>query len=149
MPGEIDDHGVAAFSKRTRQREAVLSSLADHPGFVSAQTLHARLRQAGIRIGLTTVYRTLHALSEAGLLDVIRQTRTPGHLFAARPTTEHQHYLVCRRCRRSVTITSRAVEQWATQLGHQHHFTDVDHIIELSGICHHCTPTPRHGPARA
>jgi Fur family transcriptional regulator, ferric uptake regulator len=132
---------VAGFSNRTWQREAILRSLTEHPGFVSAQTLHTRLRTAGERLGLTTVYRTLRALAEAGLVDVVRETPPPaasGQLFRARSTGGHQHYLVCRHCAHSVTITTPAVEQWATGVGHDHDFTDVHHVIELTGICKTC-----------
>jgi Fe2+ or Zn2+ uptake regulation protein len=57
---------VAAFNHLTRQREAILRALSDHPGFVSAQTLHIRLCTDGGRIGLSTVYRNLRALARAG-----------------------------------------------------------------------------------
>jgi Fur family ferric uptake transcriptional regulator len=132
---------VAGFSKRTRQREAILRSLTEQAGFVSAQTLHTRLRTSGERIGLSTVYRTLHALAGAGLVDVVRDAPPPassGQLFRARPTNGHQHYLVCRSCGHSVTITSPAVERWAIGIGREHDFTDVHHVIELTGQCADC-----------
>jgi Fur family transcriptional regulator, ferric uptake regulator len=143
---------VAGFSHRTRQREAILQSLTDHPGFVSAQTLHTRLRAGGEHIGLSTVYRTLHALARAGLVDVVRDAPPPatgGQLFRARPSDGHQHYLVCRDCGHSVTITSPTVESWATGIGHDHDFTDVHHVIELTGLCADCRSTgqdPRDTP---
>ena len=137
---------MAGFNKRTRQRQAVLRSLTEHPGFVSAQTLHDRLRTSGERIGLTTVYRTLRALADAGLVDVVREAPPPatsGQLFRARPTSGHQHYLICRLCGHSVTITSHAVETWADDVGHRHDFTDVHHTIELSGVCGDCRSNDR------
>jgi Fur family ferric uptake transcriptional regulator len=139
--GDRPQSQVAGFSKGTRQREAILRSLTEHAGFVSAQTLHIRLRTSGERIGLTTVYRTLHALAEAGLVDVVRGAPPPassGQLFRARPGDGHQHYLVCRSCGHSVTITSSAVERWATGIGRDHDFTDVHHVIELTGQCADC-----------
>ena len=45
---------VPGFDKQTRQREAVLRSLNDHTGFISAQALYSRLRTSGERIGLST-----------------------------------------------------------------------------------------------
>lgn len=44
----------------TRRRAAVVQTLADRAGFVSVQELHAWMGEAGIRVGLTTVYRALH-----------------------------------------------------------------------------------------
>jgi Fur family ferric uptake transcriptional regulator len=141
---------AAGFSKRTRQREAILRSLSEHAGFVSAQTLYTRLRTGGERIGLTTVYRTLHALAEAGVVDVVRESASAGgsgQLFRARPADGHQHYLVCRSCGHSMTITSPAVERWAIGIGHEHDFTDVHHVIELAGLCADCRSNGRSAPA--
>jgi Fur family ferric uptake transcriptional regulator len=131
---------AAGFARQTRQRQAVLRSLASLPGFVTAQALHARLAAAGEHVGLATVYRTLHALAAAGLADTARDP-ADGQLFRIRPgrgTRSHQHYLICRNCRRSVTVTSAAVERWASSLGRRHGFTQVRHVIEVTGICATC-----------
>ena len=40
--------------------------------FRSAQELHALLRDAGERVGLATVYRTLQAMAADGEVDVLR-----------------------------------------------------------------------------
>ncbi|MBO0771727.1 MAG: transcriptional repressor [Actinobacteria bacterium] len=132
--------GEDGFGRRTRQRRAVLRCLASHPGFVTAQALHARLRSGGEQVGLTTVYRALRALTTAGLLDTAHDP-AEGQLFRIRPghgQHGHQHYLICRTCRRSVTITSAAIERWAAAAGRRHGFTDVQHVIELTGVCGAC-----------
>jgi Fur family ferric uptake transcriptional regulator len=131
------DRGAYGFSRQTRQRRAVLRGLAAHPGFITAQTLHARLLASGERIGLVTVYRTLHTLAGAGLLDTARDP-SEGQLFRIRPTHSHQHYLICRDCRCSIPVTSASVEDWVSALGQRHSFTDVQHVIELTGICAAC-----------
>ena len=129
--------GGYGFGRATRQRRAVLRRLAANPGFVTAQALHARLLAAGDRIGLTTVYRTLHALTRAGVLDTARDP-AKGQLFRMRAAHSHQHYLICRACRRSVAVTSAAVERWASAAGRRHGFTDVQHVIEMTGVCAAC-----------
>ncbi|WP_231627943.1 transcriptional repressor [Streptomyces sp. Z38] len=43
-----------------------MSALQQRAGFTSAQDLHEALEVDGITIGLTTVYRTLHALTAPG-----------------------------------------------------------------------------------
>ncbi|MFI7142531.1 Fur family transcriptional regulator [Streptomyces massasporeus] len=63
--------------RRTRQRKAVLSALHDCAGFTSARELHEALEADGIPIGLTTVYRALHALDRSGQVDVVRE-KSPG-----------------------------------------------------------------------
>jgi Fur family transcriptional regulator, ferric uptake regulator len=132
--------GLTGFARQTRQRRAVLHCLASHPGFVTAQALHTELLATGDRVGLATVYRTLHALTAAGLADTARDP-ADGQLFRIRlghGWHSHQHYLICRICRRSVTVTSPAVEQWVSALGRHHGFTDVRHVIEVTGVCATC-----------
>ena len=58
--------------RATRQRTAVADLLGRVDGFRSAQDLHDVLRREGASVGLTTVYRHLQSLSEAGQVDVLR-----------------------------------------------------------------------------
>ena len=53
-------------TRATRQRAAVATVLDELDEFRSAQDLHALLRERGDAVGLTTVYRTLQALADAG-----------------------------------------------------------------------------------
>jgi len=56
----------------TTRQDIIRRALAGTGTFTSAQDLHARLRSAGHRIGLSTVYRTLHALARDGAADTLR-----------------------------------------------------------------------------
>lgn len=127
--------GVSRYS--TRQRQAVLEALSQHGEFITVQDLHQVMSQAGHRVGLTTVYRTLNALVEAEAADTFRDPAGVQH-FRIRLTPQHQHYLVCRSCRTSVPITSQAIEAWADDTAAELGFAEVAHVIELSGICAAC-----------
>ena len=56
----------------TRQRDAVRTIFSRLDGFHSIQDVHARLREGGDAVGLTTVYRAVQSLAEDGELDSIR-----------------------------------------------------------------------------
>jgi Fur family ferric uptake transcriptional regulator len=122
--------------RTTKQRMAVSAVLADAEGFTSAQDLHAMLRQRGERVGLTTVYRTLQGLADAGEVDVMRP---PGgeHLYR-RCSLGHHHHLVCRVCGRTVEVEGPAVESWAEKVAGQHGYRDVSHTLEIFGTCPEC-----------
>jgi Fur family transcriptional regulator, ferric uptake regulator len=123
---------------RTRQAEAVASVLDGLPGFCSAQQIHAELRDRGEQVGLTTVYRHLQVLSEAGLVDAIRDSS--GEILYRRCQTDaHHHHLTCRNCGGSVEVEGKAVERWADQVAVQAGFTDVGHTVELFGLCPDCS----------
>lgn len=120
----------------TRQRGAVAALLREVDGFRSAQDLHALLRARGEAIGLTTVYRTLQALAEAGEVDMMRP---PGgeHLYR-RCSNGHHHHLVCRGCGRAVEVLGPAAESWADRVAAEHGYVDVQHTLEIFGTCPDC-----------
>jgi Fur family transcriptional regulator, ferric uptake regulator len=128
------DQNVA--QRTTKQRTAVSAVLAEAEGFYSAQELHARLRERGERVGLTTVYRTLQGLADAGEIDVMRP---PGgeHLYR-RCSQGHHHHLVCRDCGSTVEVEGPAVETWADKVASRHGYVDVSHTLEIFGTCPDC-----------
>jgi Fur family ferric uptake transcriptional regulator len=123
--------------RSTRQRSAVSSVLDEADSFLSAQDLHARLRERGERVGLATVYRALQALAEDGDVDVLRTD--DGEAVYRRCSTGHHHHLVCRRCGLTVEVEGPAVEAWARRVGSDHGFTEVAHVVEVFGLCAGCS----------
>jgi Fur family ferric uptake transcriptional regulator len=94
------------------------------------------LRSRGDSVGLTTVYRTLQALADAGKVDVLRTG--DGESVYRRCSTSHHHHLVCRNCGRTVEVEGPAVERWAEKIGAQHGFVRVTHNVEVFGTCPDC-----------
>lgn len=122
--------------RATRQAAAVRDALAGQAGFTSAQDLHGELRRRGGGVGLTTVYRHLQSLADAGAVDVLR---TPdGESVYRICGTGHHHHLVCRSCGRTVEIEGREVERWTRKVAEAEGFTDVDHTVEVFGTCAAC-----------
>jgi Fur family ferric uptake transcriptional regulator len=116
------------------RREDVRRALSDCESFRSAQDIYAGLRASGSRIGLTTVYRALQALSDAGEVDVLR-TDDGEAIYRACRTDEHHHHLVCRVCGCTVEVEGPAVGTWAAAVGAEHGFKDVTHTVEVFGTC--------------
>jgi Fur family ferric uptake transcriptional regulator len=127
---------VPNATRNTRQRGEVLALLEDVRTSHTAQQLHGMLRERGAKVGLTTVYRTLQLLVDAGEVDL---TRLPGgdQLFR-RCSRRHHHHLVCRQCGKTVEVTGRGVERWAGGIAADHGFTDVGHTVEIFGNCPDC-----------
>ncbi|MCR6483246.1 transcriptional repressor [Amycolatopsis sp. OK19-0408] len=119
--------------RSTRQRAAVVELLSTIDDFRSAQELHDELRKRGDGIGLTTVYRTLQSLSEAGEIDVLRTDS--GEAIYRRCSAHHHHHLVCRLCGRTVEVEGPAVERWAEKIAAEHGFSEISHTVEITGTC--------------
>ncbi len=123
--------------RATRQRVAIRDALDRAGAFRTAQHLHDELRAAGEDVGLTTVYRTLQGLAEAGEVDVLR-TSDGEAIYRRCASGDHHHHLVCRACGTSVEVASDEVERWAAQTALRHGFTEVEHTAELYGLCSSC-----------
>ena len=123
--------------RATRQAAAVRDALAGREGFTSAQELHAELRGRGGGVGLTTVYRHLQSLADAGAVDVLR-TAEGESVYRLCGSGGHHHHLVCRSCGRAVEIEGRGVERWTRRVAEAEGFVDVDHTVEIVGTCGAC-----------
>ena len=126
------------MKRNTWQREAVREALGSSEGFVSAQSLHSGLREAGSPIGLATVYRALADLAVEGEADSLQQEGES--LYRACTPGSHHHHLICRNCGLTVEIEADAVEQWAQSVAADHGFTRANHVVDVFGYCADCTP---------
>ncbi|GAB3110927.1 transcriptional repressor [Streptomyces calidiresistens] len=113
------------------------AALAEVDEFRSAQELHDMLKHRGESVGLTTVYRTLQSLADAGEVDVLR-TREGEAVYRRCSTDDHHHHLVCRTCGKAVEVEGPAVERWADAVAVEHGFVDVSHTVEVFGTCGDC-----------
>jgi Fur family ferric uptake transcriptional regulator len=129
--------GPPVRGRSTRQRAAVAAALAEVDEFRSAQELHDMLRHRGDSVGLTTVYRTLQSLADAGEVDVLRTSEGEA-VYRRCSTDDHHHHLVCRSCGRAVEVAGPAVERWAEAIAKEHGYVDVGHTIEIFGTCGDC-----------
>ncbi|HWL64638.1 MAG TPA: transcriptional repressor [Actinomycetota bacterium] len=130
--------GPGPVSRATRQRAALAALMDDVDSFLSAQEVHALLRQRDAKVGLTTVYRNLQAMADRGEVDMVR--RADGEaLYRKCATEEHHHHLVCRNCGFSVEVGSDELERWTKKAARRHGFSDISHDLEIFGLCEACS----------
>src|SRR5690606_17931020 len=101
----------------------------------SAQSLHQSLRAGGATVGLATVYRALAALAEDGEADALQ---SGGEVLYRACTPTHHHHLICRTCGRTVELEAAAVERWAGQVAAEHGFVELEHTVDIFGLCAAC-----------
>ncbi|GAC1442279.1 MAG: transcriptional repressor [Mycobacteriales bacterium] len=114
----------------------MLTALAGRQQFQSAQEIHASLREAGSSIGLTSVYRAVQRLRDAGELDELRRTNAEAAYRRCR--SGHHHHLTCEGCGISVELLASATERWIERVAGEHGFVPTAHTIEIAGRCADC-----------
>jgi Fur family transcriptional regulator, ferric uptake regulator len=121
----------------TKAQRAVLRALEGHTGFLSAQDIHAGLRERGEPVGLTSVYRALQSLADDGSVDAVRTAS--GELTYRRCVTDaHHHHLVCSSCGATVEVEAPELEEWVARVARSHGYAVAGHTLEVSGMCRRC-----------
>lgn len=122
------------MQRNTRQRAALLDALSRQDDFRSAQQIHEQMRSEGETVGLATVYRNLQTLASSGRLDVLVSAEGES-LYRQCDQEGHHHHLVCRVCGRTVEFLAPKLEAAMTAIASEHGFTDLDHTLEVFGLC--------------
>lgn len=135
--GEISTDALREAGLRaTRQRTTVLEALRGRPDAVTAQDLHAELRATGEAVGLTTVYRTLSSLADAGFLDDFPRDGEQAFRLCS---DAHHHHLICEACSSVQEITAAEVEDWVEAVASRRGFRVTGHRADIFGVCADCS----------
>ena len=119
----------------TPQRELILRAV-DDLGHATPDEVLAHVQQQASTVNASTVYRTLEVLEELGLV-------RHAHLSDRAPTYHsvdgHEHFhLVCRNCRRVISVDVDVASEFVTRLGSDHGFVpDLGHLT-VFGRCEEC-----------
>ncbi len=114
---------------------AVLRALEDGHA-LSAQEVFGRARESCPELGLSTVYRTLVALTDAGLLDAIGQHE--GEATYRRCGGAHHHHLVCSECRKVEELSECDLSPIERGIARDTGFRVDGHTLTFHGVCREC-----------
>jgi Fur family ferric uptake transcriptional regulator len=119
----------------TWPRVAILEALVEGDHHVTVERLEQRLRATAPEVHETTLYRTLAALEELGVIYHLHLGHGPSvwHLADAR----HEH-LVCSSCGGIVEIDSAQFDGLRRTIGEQYGFVLDTHHFVNQGRCSAC-----------
>jgi Fur family ferric uptake transcriptional regulator len=135
-PSRWQDRLRESGHRLTPQRELVLAAV-ESLGHATPDEVYAEVRTHSAAINLSTVYRTLELLDDLGLIH-------HAHLSDRAPTyhstSGHEHsHLVCRGCRKVISVERTDMETALGPLAARHGFTpDYGHLA-VFGTCEDCT----------
>jgi Fur family ferric uptake transcriptional regulator len=119
----------------TPQRQFVLEAVErlDH---ATPDEILAEVQRHSSAVNVSTVYRTLEVLEELGL---VRHTHLSDRAPTYHSVGDHEHFhLVCRNCRRVVSVDPEVAAPFAAQLRERHGFVlDIGHLA-VFGECVEC-----------
>ncbi|MEM9090929.1 MAG: Fur family transcriptional regulator [Cyanobacteria bacterium P01_F01_bin.53] len=139
----LKDELNARGYRSTPQRKKVLSIFMElaQGEHLSAEDLHNLLENAGERISLSTVYRTLHLMVYMGVLRELELAEGHKHYELNRPLKDH-HHIVCVYCNATLEFAEHSI----TQIGERTAKTSGYHVLDcqltLYGICKNCSKLP-------
>ena len=127
-----------AEARNTRQRRIIKATMEELGDFISAQDLHLTLANRKEQVSLATTYRVLQSLANAGELDSVKGIEGET-LYRHCQVKDDHHHLLCRRCGTAIELEAPALEDWALAMGKQHGFSELEHVVEVTGYCPDCT----------
>lgn len=86
------------MQRQTPQRRAILSAVSAAQSPLTAEQVHTEVCSAFPRLALTTVYRSLDAYVDAGL---VRRSIYDDGIARYEIAAEHRHFLTCTSCKKA------------------------------------------------
>ncbi len=131
----LQEHGYRV----TAARKAVVTVLAESNRPLEATEIFQQARAYCTSLGLVTVYRTLDALSELGLIERVHRPQGCSAYIAA--AQGHRHLLVCRHCGQVSYFGGDDLEDLIRHVAAESGFEIQEHWLQLFGRCPRCQET--------
>ena len=123
--------------KQTSQRNFILDKFLASKKHLSADELHAMVREHNPKIGFSTVYRTLRILSECGLAQEVNFGDGRARFERAFDKKRHGH-LVCSSRGKTEEFAIDTLEKSIEKIAARHGFKPEGHRLEVFGLCKKC-----------
>ncbi len=120
----------------TPARQAIIETLIDSHGHITADDLAALVRETAPQVGRMTVYRTLDLLCDLGLIRPVFLGTGAAH-YVLLDGGSH-HHLICNQCQRVIDFDRCGASDLAQALGRQFNFRVQSHLLEVYGLCEAC-----------
>ena len=122
--------------RNSSARETIAKEFFKTKDHINIEELLSRTRKLNPKIGIATVYRTLHLLQQCGL--AIRRDFNTG-VVSFEPQTDHHHdHLICTSCGKIIEFFFEEIEKGQNKVAQKHDFVLTHHKMELYGICKNC-----------
>lgn len=120
----------------TPQRIAVLSFMDANRIHSTADEIYLALKQQFPSLSAATVYNTLRAFMDAG---IVKELRNADHASRFDINTTPHHHLVCVQCGHMTDVELPDIP--VAKIAHEHEFEVLEYHVEIKGVCNACQPS--------
>lgn len=138
IPHTPEDRLRAAGQRVTGQRVLLMRLLDESDKHLDAEELYERARLEMPDINLSTVYRTLTVLKEAGLVDQRYFARDHGREYYETPGGVEHYHFTCQGCGKVVEFATPLIAQARGELEMLHGVRVRHACICFEGTCAEC-----------
>lgn len=137
---EIEAKCVGKGMRMTEQRRVIARVLADSADHPDVEELYRRCAEIDPRISISTVYRTMKLLEDAGIIE--RHDFREGRARYEQMREDHHDHLIDLRSGRVIEFRSEEIERLQAQVARRLGFRLVDHRLELYAVPLEDKPKP-------
>lgn len=134
------EHIKAEGLRRTEQRDLILETFLSTEEHLTSEDLHRLIHKVDPTVGLTTVYRTLKLLTDAGLAREVRFGDNKTY-YEHHYNHEHHDHMICTKCGMVIEFFSPEIEQLQDKMAVNFGFKPTHHSLRLWGLCSECQKT--------
>ena len=143
MPGREWTEAALARLRETSgrsgsARRVVVELLGRQGCCLSAQEIHERLRTAGPRVGIASVYRALEGLDGLGLVQKVDLGDGVSRFEPTHAGGDHHHHLVCDDCGKVEPFEDSTLEAAIERVADGRGYAVAAHDVVLRGACEDC-----------
>ena len=120
----------------TGARRAVVETMAESTHALTPIEVYDTARKSYPVLGLVTVYRTLEALEEQGLIQRVHQPHGCQAFITA--PAGHQHLLLCQQCGQTMSFEGDDLESLIQSIARRTGYQITEHWLQLFGLCPNC-----------
>lgn len=120
----------------TGARRAVVETMAASSRALTPIEVYDEAREIYPALGLVTVYRTLEALEEQGLVQRVHQPEGCQAFIPA--PAGHQHLLLCKQCGKAAAFEGDDLDTLIKSVARKTGYQITEHWLQLFGLCPNC-----------
>ncbi len=136
---EVTERLRAQGGRMTHSRRAVLTALAQNPGYWTNDEVEAFVAEIDPSVHRSSVYRTLGALSKLNAIQHVHVGHGNTVFRLASPEGALLLHIQCRSCERIFEVPGTALDELKEQLMRDHGFILQPDHAALSGLCAECS----------